>query len=492
MPIDYSKLTDAELDALLAQDQKDPYESMTDEELDAELNKSEAPQSPAPTEIEDPSYLDSASRGVAQGASLGFIDELSGRAGQLAGALGLAPDMGYEYYRDYARQKDKESAAANPKTFGGGQLAGGVASAAIPGLGAANSFKGAAMTGAALGGASGVGSSEADLISGQTLRDALIGGTIGGVAGGAGQKLGTYLTGSKDAVSKLNTLADDLAEKATGATAVQAERFAPGAGKILREEKLVRFGDSPANIAERVANAERASGAGIGNALSELDSQGVNISRLNVIKELQAKADELSQFDGTSAVVKKLNKEIKTLSKDLLDKVYSPVSKGEIAKRNFQKATNYHSPEASKTSTGIAANAFKNEVERAAMEANPALAEAFMKDKQLFSVLRPVKEAAERRATQLNQSPFGGVGDMMSIASGGPKVALARRIFAPRLSSSASATAGATADSLAVINRILGKSADPISDLIQLGVRTEGVNKKQSPWMGMTKKENKK
>jgi hypothetical protein len=32
-----------------------------------------------------------------------------------------------------------------------------------------------------------------------------------------------------------------MAEKATGATAAQAEKFADGAGGILRKQKLVRF-----------------------------------------------------------------------------------------------------------------------------------------------------------------------------------------------------------------------------------------------------------
>ena len=121
--MDYSKLSDEELDKLLAS-QKDPSE-MTDEELDAALGISAGPQEISkeePKKKKDISKLESALAGAGQGISMGFGDELSGAAGYLAGKLGLVPDMGYEYYREGARAQDKAAQEANPKTYGGSRL----------------------------------------------------------------------------------------------------------------------------------------------------------------------------------------------------------------------------------------------------------------------------------------------------------------------------------------------------------------------------------
>jgi len=485
MAVDYSKLSDEELDRLLSAESETPdYSKLSDEELDKALSALESPM-PKKEQVQKMSKAESALQGAGQGATLGFGDELSGAAGYLAGKLGLTPDMGYEYYRDYARNQAKEASAANPYTYGAGQIAGGIATSAIPGLGAAGSFKGAVGTGAALGGASGVGASEANLLSSQTLQDAALGAGLGGALGGVSQKLANYLTGAKPVTENLNKIADKLAEKATGATAAQAERFSPGAGRILREQGLVRFGDSPANIAERVAAAERTSGINIGEAINKLNDQGVTISRLNVIKNLQNEIDNLAQYDGTAPIRKQLTKQIKELSKDILseEKLTAPIAKGEAAKKNFQGLTNYFSPEAEKSATGTVARLFKDEVERAATLADPELASQFIKDKQLFSVLRPIKEAAERRATQLNQSPFGGIGDAMTAAAAGKygpwdmvKAVVGRRLLAPRLSSSMSAATGATANVLEGINNALGQSAPAVADALQVAGRSAAVS----------------
>lgn len=482
MAVDYSKLSDEELDKLLAEEKPTAtpdYSQLSDEELDKQLALLSSPK-PKKEKTPNVSKLESALQGAGQGASVGFGDELSGAAGYIAGKLGLAPDVGYEYYRDYARNKDKEAQEANPYTYGASQLLGGATTAVLPGLGAANSFKGAVGTGATLGGLGGVGASESDMRSLQMLKDAATGAAIGGAAGGAAQKLGQYLTGAKPVTENLNRIADKLAEKATGATAAQAEQFAPGAGKILREQKLVGFWDSPANIAQKVAAAEKQSGQNIGAALKTLDDKGVTASVDNVVNSINRKIDELNKVPGNEAAIKKLNKVIENLYERGESNL--PLSSGEIAKRNYQGQVDWKASPNKRNALYKVADAFRQEVEDAATAADPALAEAFIKDKQLFSVLRPIKEAAERRATQLNQSPLGGIGDMMSAAAGAPAGPLAmaqatigRRLIAPRLSSSMSAATGATADLLEGINRTLGSAAAPTATALELGGRSAGI-----------------
>jgi hypothetical protein len=73
------------------------------------------------------SLLDAIFRGVAQGTSFGFADELSGLAGLTAGKAGLVPDAGYEFYRDGARERDKKSFQDHPYLNAAGELLAGLA-----------------------------------------------------------------------------------------------------------------------------------------------------------------------------------------------------------------------------------------------------------------------------------------------------------------------------------------------------------------------------
>lgn len=144
-----------------------------------------------PVEAPQVSKSESGLRGAAQGASLGFADELAGGAGYLGGKLGLVPEMGYDYYRDYARQHDKEAEAANPKSYTGGEFGGSILSTAIPGLNVAKGSNLATTVGksALQGAVTGAGSTD-DLTSMQGVKDVLSGGVIGAGGGAAGYGIG--------------------------------------------------------------------------------------------------------------------------------------------------------------------------------------------------------------------------------------------------------------------------------------------------------------
>lgn len=175
----------------------------------------------------------SALMGAGQGASLGFADELMAGAGTLASkipyrekiihALGAngpvpedvlqriySPDVTYQQRRDLLRGAFKQSQAENPKAYFGGELAGSFA-APIPG---AKVFKGpgllpalanTAVTGAGVGAATGLGTSEADLTKGelgQAAKDVGKGAAIGAVVAPALHLGGTGIAKTAGAVKK--------------------------------------------------------------------------------------------------------------------------------------------------------------------------------------------------------------------------------------------------------------------------------------------------
>jgi hypothetical protein len=210
---------------------------------------------------EEPSKLESGLRGAAQGATLGFADELAGGGEALGDVLGLTNhnvDLGdilsaYQKHRDESRKAFKAAQEANPLTYGLGELGGGVAGvvaggglASVLGKGAlaaggaealgvgaeaagalgagaeavtageaaatgakalstGQAIREAALTGAKYGGIGGLGSSEADLTKGEiggAARDVIEGAGMGGATGGTIQavapKIGAAVKGTKD------------------------------------------------------------------------------------------------------------------------------------------------------------------------------------------------------------------------------------------------------------------------------------------------------
>lgn len=141
--------------------------------------------------------LESGLRGVAQGASFGTSDELTG-AGEATLKTLLGPEKfedlldNYRKHRDEARVSNKAAEEANPASYLTGEVAGGIGTGiltggagAVAGLGEAGLLAGAgrlALQGAAQGAATGLGSSEADLTKGDiagAAKDTAIGGALG-------------------------------------------------------------------------------------------------------------------------------------------------------------------------------------------------------------------------------------------------------------------------------------------------------------------------
>lgn len=197
--MDYSKLSDATLKSLKEGRPLD-YAKLSDDEV-RELSKAQK-GTQAPPEASPVSKTESALRGAAQGASLGFADELTGGGEALGDLLSGNSDFldNYRKHRDESRANYKTAEEENPLSYLGGTLAGGLATP-IP-LGGAKTIGQMALTGAKLGAAAGLGAGEADLTQGElgkgieeTGKGALYGAGISGTLGALG-KAGEAIAGS--------------------------------------------------------------------------------------------------------------------------------------------------------------------------------------------------------------------------------------------------------------------------------------------------------
>jgi hypothetical protein len=165
------------------------------------------------------SQTESAARGLASGASLGFSDELAGAAEAAISAVKENDyDLSsliekYKKERDESRKLNKLAEEANPLTYLGANIAGGFA---LPAGMYGNLAKGAsalaktgagALSGLVGGGLAGLGSSEASTVGGDitaTAESAGMGAILGGVLAGVPAAVSSSLKESKLGKKALN------------------------------------------------------------------------------------------------------------------------------------------------------------------------------------------------------------------------------------------------------------------------------------------------
>lgn len=130
------------------------------------------------------SELESVVRGLAQGASFGFADELTGAFEAATG------EKTYTQARDESRAAYDQAEKANPKSYLTGNIGGSLLGMFIPGMGWVNAGKGlagAVAAGAVVGGAEALGrtaETELPTITQDVLKGAVLGAAFGGVVGG--------------------------------------------------------------------------------------------------------------------------------------------------------------------------------------------------------------------------------------------------------------------------------------------------------------------
>jgi hypothetical protein len=210
--------------------------------------------------------LESGLRGAAQGASLGFADEITG------GLEALLTDKSYEQARDESRANYKAAQEANPITYGASEFGGGVATALVPGLNAGKlaTLGGRVAANAGLGALAGAGMSEADN-AGTLAKDAAMGGALAGGLSYGLEKAAPYAKqGAKYIGQKLSDGSDEIVKKI---------------GKI-------GFGVDEKATANYLANRANVNNA---NNLGDIAESVLNPSdNSSVLREMRQKASDMS------------------------------------------------------------------------------------------------------------------------------------------------------------------------------------------------------
>jgi hypothetical protein len=262
-----------------------------------------------------------------------------------------------------------------------------------------------------------------------------------------------FFKGVENAPQSLKESAENLAENATGATRVQAEKFRPGSGRELLDREIVKAGNTADDIAKKASSAVSQAESRIDDALKTLDEKGVKIDANNIVKNIETKISELAEDPSQADTVKKL--------KSIVDNIIN-TGKGEITaiaaentKRGYNAGSKAWLNPAQDTATTeankIAYRAYMKEVEETAKKFNIDFGNTFKQAKQDFGLMKPIQEAAVKRATQLKQSPIGGFLDTTAMVAGGTiggpiglakgvALAAARRAIAPRIASTSAVT----------------------------------------------------
>jgi hypothetical protein len=171
------------------------------------------------------------------------------------------------------------------------------------------------------GAAQGLADSRADLTKGQLGQaaiDTAKGGAMGYASGKVAEIAAPYIKSAmSDVANDLRGFAREKAVAATGATGLQAAKFADNTGDVLLDNNLVGFGDSQAQIAAKAQAALDRSGQNIGDTLTKLDSQGVRVDRNTVIQYIKDKIASLAGNEGEKPLVNQLKQKIEDIEEQL-------------------------------------------------------------------------------------------------------------------------------------------------------------------------------
>lgn len=279
MAKDYSKMSDAELDAELAKVQKPTpsntvdYSKLSDAELDAAIAAKMRPVASAPIK-KDPMSASDLGRLAAQGATQGFGDEITGAI--QAATEHFLPDDDvtqqlkekgfnvqsvadkeslldtYRRVRNQERLRDEEAKSRSGKLGTAAEIAGGVLTGSLIPGGAIKGLGKLAATSAAMGAANALGQSGADLTTGEAQDfakagvDTALGAGIGaalpvGIAG-----VGAGINAASSASQKLAPLGKKILSKLTGLDDQSIE-------EVLKNPSAVRSAPSTQDLGGQTA-----------------------------------------------------------------------------------------------------------------------------------------------------------------------------------------------------------------------------------------------
>lgn len=281
----------------------------------SQLDSQAVSQTTPPPQV---SPVESAIRGGAQGLSMGFADEATAR---LESILKGVP---YEQALQESRQAYKQAQEANPITYTGSEIVGGIAPTFIPGIGqAATGAKlgRLATIGAGTGALSGLGYSEGGT-AGQVARDIGIGGALGGALPVLGRGIQSAIQGVKPAI--------DVSVKSglsamTGKTLPYLEKVESQPERIKKIERM--FPESVQQEIDKLANnltelvdknpfRKKASLlSGRSYKILEKEKDKINIPKQDLLNRLENKFFELSESN--SKIDNVISQDVSDLAKKL-------------------------------------------------------------------------------------------------------------------------------------------------------------------------------
>jgi hypothetical protein len=192
--------------------------------------------------------VESIGRGLLQGATLNFSDEITGAIESLFSS------KTYEQARDESRANNSQARQAHPFLYGGGELAAGIGTAFVPGLNVAKGASlGKSIAGmAAQGAASGLGSSDASLVGANrdiagAAKDTAKGAVIGGVIGGVAHGIGRLVKGAPDKAIEDRAAAVVRGEGTKGSATVTARKLLARDGEGVDSALTEKFKSELAN-----------------------------------------------------------------------------------------------------------------------------------------------------------------------------------------------------------------------------------------------------
>jgi len=246
-------------------------------------------------------------RGGAQGLTMGYGDELTGL---IESAL---TEKSYTQSRDEARANNAAAQEQNPWTYGAGNVAGGLATMAVPGL---NLAKGAtawqaAKFGAATGAFAGLGSSNADLTKGDvggavadTATGALIGGAVSGAVGSI-SPVRKYL--QEKAARSAETAVGIHLRPTAGVKRVLGPEKLRAAYREVLDSKTLGVGQKADDTALQLTDRLDEVGAAKGDIL---DSHGVTINPVEVAQRFENEViAPLRKYSANNSIVEGLEKQ---------------------------------------------------------------------------------------------------------------------------------------------------------------------------------------
>jgi hypothetical protein len=285
-----------------------PAGSMTLEQLQAQGGTAVEPQ-----EQEEPGRLEALGRGALQGVTFGFGDEIQGALES------IFTDKTYQRARDEARQANARAQQAHSGFYGGGEIAGGIAGAFVPGLDIAEGAGlGTVATKSALAGAlGGVGTSEATDVGGLAQAagtGALEGAAGGAIAHGVGKGLGKVLGGAEaketsQAIKglaagegKVPAAALSASRKLTDNETVPALIHEPVGGTTIAREAY-----KPAEHVNELVQAKKAEiGHGLDAIYDKADQASGGVKVSDLVKHYDDEIAKLSTAPGNRGAIKAL------------------------------------------------------------------------------------------------------------------------------------------------------------------------------------------